>query len=137
MLKPERKILVVDDDPVTQRLLLKWLKVGGYEVIAALDGKTGVQAAVAKVPDLILLDILMPDIDGTAVARQLIKNSRTKDIPIVFMTVMIKVKDDHGNKEIEVDGRKYRAFAKPLHNRKLLSEIRKLINRRLNQNSGN
>ena len=58
----------------------------------------------------------------------------TDDIPIIFMTVTIELDKDKGKESIEIYGRQYRAFAKPLHNRKLLSVIRKEINKRIHGN---
>ena len=129
------KILVIDDDPVMVRLIERILRNDGYEVFGALRGKSGLERVQKEIPDLILLDVLMPDIDGKDVARQLQKDPKTKDIPIVFMTVTIKLEDDKGDERIVVDGHNYRAFAKPVHNRKLLSVIRKEINRRVHKNN--
>ncbi len=129
MKKVPRKILVVDDDPGMLRLLNKWLKVAGYEVVEASDGDLAVKAAKKEMPDLILLDILMPMVDGREVARRLKADPQTKEIPIIFSTVCIKLEDDKGDQEIKVDEHSFQGFAKPLHNPKLLSTIRKAINR--------
>jgi len=83
-------------------------------------------------PDLILLDILMPGMDGKEFVRQLQKDAKIKDIPIIFITVCIDVEKDKGHEEIEVNGIHYPGFAKPLHNARLLSLIRKTLNRRYN-----
>jgi len=127
-------ILVVDDDPSMIRLMEKKLTVGGYNVVSAASGNSGLQNAIQKVPDLILLDVMMPDMSGVDVVKGLKKNTVTKDIPIIFMTVCIDLKDDKGHERIEIDGSSYQAFAKPLHHAKLLSTIRKTINRRENKN---
>jgi len=132
--KSKKKILVVDDDPVMLRITEKMLQVDGKEVLRAVDGVTGIELAKTDQPDLILLDVLMPGIDGVEVARRLRAMEDTKDIPIIFMTVTIDLEDDKGGEEINVDGEMFRAFAKPLHQRKTLSVIRKLINKRENDN---
>ncbi|MCK5580280.1 MAG: response regulator [Candidatus Omnitrophica bacterium] len=132
MKKEKKKILVVDDDAGMVKVLEKWLHVAGREVIGALSGETGLERAEKEVPDLILLDLMLPGIGGVEVARRLKANSVTKDIPVIFITMCIGVENDKGDEKIEVDGQIYRAFAKPLHNKKLLSEIRKTINRREN-----
>lgn len=134
-MKKRKKILVVDDDPVIVRLLNKLLLNDGYEFVAAYDGLSGVQMATEENPDLILLDVIMPDLRGPDVVRALKENKKTKDIPIVFMTTMISLKADRGSEVINVDEVEYRAFAKPLHHRKILSVIRKAINRRSHNNS--
>lgn len=130
MIPVKKKILVVDDDVGMIRLLEKWLTVAGREMLWATKGQEGFKKAVEKQPDLILLDLMLPDIGGQEVARRLKADPQTRDIPIIFMTVVLGVENDKGNEELEVDGIRYRAFAKPLHSRKLLSEIRKAINRR-------
>jgi len=130
MAAAKKRILVVDDDMGMIRLLEKWLLVAGRDILWATKGKDALRKAVEEKPDLILMDLMLPDIGGQEVARGLKADRATRDIPIIFMTVVIGVENDKGNEELEIDGVKYRAFAKPLHNRKLLSEIRKAINRR-------
>lgn len=134
MTKPLAKILVIDDDPNTVRLLRKWCENAGKDVVGALNGRAGIELALKENPGLILLDMMLPDIGGTDVARELKKNAATRDIPILFITVTLGVELDKGDETVEVDGILYRIFAKPLHPRKLLSEIRKSINRRIHGN---
>ncbi|MBF0479837.1 MAG: response regulator [Candidatus Omnitrophica bacterium] len=127
-MKDARKILIIDDDAGMVRLAEKWFRGDGYAVIGALTGENGIKRAKLEQPDLILLDVMIPDLSGVEVAKRLQVDSLTQNIPIIFMTVCIGVENDKGDENIEVDGRKYRAFAKPLHTRKLLSVSRKLIN---------
>ena len=134
MKKTPKKILVIDDDTILVRILDKSLRADGYEVIGALKGGTGIERAKNEHPDLIVLDLMLPDIGGTEVTRRLKGDPQTKDIPILFITVTMGVENDKGDEHIEIDGKKYRIFAKPLHNRKLLSTIRKLINMRAHKN---
>lgn len=132
--KSPKKILVVDDDPVMTKLLEKRLKVDGYDVISALSGSDGIAKAIKEKPALIVLDLMIPDINGVDVTKELKKNDGTKTIPIVFISVTLGVENDKGDEKIEIDGEFFRIFAKPLHNRKLLSVIRKEINKFSNQN---
>ena len=129
-----KSILIIDDEPDIVRLLEKWLNVAGRKTAAAFSGEEGIKHAREDGPDLILLDIMLPDIGGVDVARTLQNDPATASIPIVFMTACLGVEQDKGDETIDVDGKIYRAFAKPLHNPKLLSEIRKAINRQENQN---
>src|SRR3989338_9124477 len=124
-----KTILVVDDDLGMIRLLEKRLRSDGFEVIGALNGRTGLKKAKEVKPDLILLDILMPDISGGEGTRQLQLDPELKDIPIIFITVTIDKKEDKVDKEIELDGHVYPAFAKPLHHQKLMSVIKKELKR--------
>jgi CheY-like chemotaxis protein len=132
MKKSPRKILVVDDNPGMLKVLNKWLKVAGYDVVEAWDGLMALDKCGKETPDLILLDILMPGMDGKEFVRRLQKDEKLKDIPIIFITVCIDVEKDKGHEEIEINDVRYPGFAKPLHNARLLSLIRKTLNRRYN-----
>ena len=133
MKKTPKKILVVDDNPGMLKVLDKWLKVAGYEVLEAWDGRMGLEMTKREKPDLVLLDILMPAMDGKEFVRCLQKDPQIKDIPVVFITVCIDLEKDKGHETIDVDGIHYPGFAKPLHNARLLSLIRKTLNRRDNE----
>ena len=65
------RILVVDDEPDTARLAREWLSSGGFEILEATDGERGLEVAARDNPDVILLDLRMPGVDGIAVAKQL------------------------------------------------------------------
>lgn len=132
MTKSVKKILVIDDDLTMIRLMEKTLLNDGYAVISASSGKLGVKRAIEESPTLILLDAMIPDMNGADVVRELKKEAATRNIPIIFMTAIMGVENDKGNEEINIDGAFFRAFAKPLHNRKLLSVIRKEINKLYN-----
>lgn len=134
MVSPKRRILVVDDDPTMVRLAEKFLMNDGYMVSIGKNGAEALNSVRGEIPDLILLDVLMPDMMGVEVASILQEESETKDIPIIFMTVTINLDKDKGSELIDVHGKKYRAFAKPVHQRKLLNTIRKEINKRVNKN---
>lgn len=87
----KKRILIVDDEPSIVRLLSLRLRVKGYEVIEAFDGLQCVKIATEEVPDLILLDIKMPNMDGISAFEKLIQMDITKKIPIIFMTAYPKV----------------------------------------------
>ena len=129
MQKRRRKILIIDDDPTVLPVLEKRLTVDGYDVIGALGGESGVKRATEENPDLVLCDLMIPDISGVEVSRRLKARDETKEIPMIFITAYMGVENDKGDEEIEIDGNMYRTFAKPLHNAKLLSVIRKTLNK--------
>jgi len=83
----KKKILIVDDEPGIVKLLSMRLKAKGYEVFEAYDGLECVQMAVKVVPDLILLDIKMPQGGGIGAFERLTQIDSTKTIPVIFMTV--------------------------------------------------
>lgn len=133
MKRRQRKILVIDDDPTLLPVLEKRLTVDGYKVIGTLAGESGVKRAIEESPDLILCDLMIPDISGVEVTRKLRAHEQTKKIPIIFMTAYMGVENDKGNEELEIDGDLFRTFAKPLHTPKLLSVIRKTLNKLENE----
>ncbi len=81
-----KKILIVDDEPSIVRLLSMRLKAKGYEIVEAFDGLECVKVALKEVPDLILLDIKMPLMNGINAFEKLIRRETTKQIPVLFMT---------------------------------------------------
>ncbi len=83
---PKKKILIVEDDLDVAEMLTAYFRVQGYEVFTVNWGEDGVRATQTVHPDLVILDIRLPDIDGYEVARRLRGDRRTKDIPIIFLT---------------------------------------------------
>jgi len=120
-----KRILIVDDDPAIRRLLEAGLKRSGYEVDATGDGKTAVGLAQQKKPDLIILDIIMSGMDGTAVGGVLKEDSRTENIPIIFLTGL-KSKED---KDADV-GTGPIVLPKPFNMDVLLKKIDDLIRKK-------
>lgn len=82
------KILAVDDEPSISKLVSHTLSRRGHEVVTANDGTTALSMAVLEKPDLIVLDVMMPKMDGWEVRRRLKENPVTKGIPIVFLTAV-------------------------------------------------
>jgi signal transduction histidine kinase/CheY-like chemotaxis protein len=80
------KVLAIDDDPMTLELIRATLEAEGYTVLRAAGGEEGIALAKSELPALIILDLLMPDVDGFAVVDQLHDHSATRDIPIVILT---------------------------------------------------
>ena len=89
----ENNILIVDDTPENLTVLLQMLTEYGYRVRPALNGKIALKAVQADPPDLILLDILMPEMDGYEVCSILTSNERTDQIPIIFISALTEVED--------------------------------------------
>lgn len=91
--KPPAKIIVVDDSPLNRNFITSAFALPNYEVIAAADGKEGIELIKKEMPELILLDIMMPNMDGFEVAEELKKDPQIKDIPIIFITALDAIKD--------------------------------------------
>lgn len=130
MFKKRKIILIVDDDISMQKITKKLLARNGFETISCLYGEECMERVKVEPPDVILMDVMLPDGDGKEFAKRLKKNKKTKDIPIIFTTSIIDLDDDKGNEVFDINGVLCRAFAKPLHDKKVLSVIRKEINRR-------
>ncbi|MDO8682448.1 MAG: response regulator [Armatimonadota bacterium] len=82
-----RKILIIEDEPEIQAILSMSLQhAGGFDVILANDGIEGIEMALDQSPDLILLDVLMPKLDGYATCRRIKQNERISNIPVIFLT---------------------------------------------------
>lgn len=88
-----RRVLVVDDEPAMRVLVRVNLQVEGVEVVEARDGLEAVKVATRERPDLVLLDVMMPGLDGWEVARRLGAAPETRDIPILFMTALAGLED--------------------------------------------
>lgn len=90
----ERRLLVVDDDPDVREIAVTALElVGGWTVTSAGSGRAAVDLARREKPDAILLDVMMPDLDGPATIRQLREDPATADIPVVLLTAKTRVDD--------------------------------------------
>jgi two-component system sensor histidine kinase/response regulator len=134
MSKERKKILLVDDNPVAQKMTAKVFINDGYQVLLAWNEQECLKMAKADKPDAILMDIIFPEGDGREFVKKLKEDQDTKNIPIIFATNTIDIKDDKGDLLISIGEGSYRAFAKPLHYPKLLSTVRKAINRFRNNN---
>jgi len=118
------KILIVDDDAGIRMLLSKFLEREGYEIVSAEDGLEGVEEAKKTHPDLIILDVVMPRMDGLTAARLIKFYKPLSDVPIVFLTA----KD--ADREIEL-AQKARAevyITKPFDVHQVIKEVKNLLN---------
>jgi DNA-binding response OmpR family regulator len=88
-----KKILIIDDLPENVFILQDRLIQEGYEVITSYDGNDGIQKAYSSLPDLILLDVMMPDISGFEVCKILVNDEKTKHIPIILVTAKAGAED--------------------------------------------
>ncbi|MEM9539478.1 MAG: response regulator [Cyanobacteria bacterium P01_E01_bin.42] len=112
-------ILIVDDQPSNLRFLARLLQKQGYRVRRAISGELALNAAFAVPPDLILLDILMPEINGYEVCEKLKRDERTQDIPVIFISVIDRA--DEKVRAFEVGGVDY--ITKPFQANEVLARI--------------
>ena len=100
-------------------------KTGEFQVLTATKGEEGINLARNKNPDLILLDIVMPQVSGPDVAEALLNNSETKQIPLIFLTAMV-TEEEIGDESIkQIGGRPF--IAKPVDAKKLASSINMVL----------
>ncbi len=116
-----RKILIVDDDKSIIEITKVVLEINGYEVLSAFDGKEAMAKVRHEIPDLIMLDLLMPKMDGWEVYNQLKEYSKTAHIPIILVSALDK--DTEMNKEMDVEG----YLEKPFEINQLIAKINNVL----------
>jgi len=119
------RILSIDDDAAIRQFLSAVLKADGYEVLLAADGAAGVTTAKAELPDVILLDLIMPYASGFEVLRHLRDDEATRDIPVLVLSTQGGEDDivhalDQGAEDFLI---------KPFYARELLARVRKVLTR--------
>ena len=114
-----KTILIVEDEPRNLKLLRDLLQRFGYEILEATDGEQGVKSAGEKMPDLILMDIMMPKMDGLEATRVIKANTKTKHIPIIALTSYAMKGDREKTIEAGCDG----YIAKPIDIKEVLKTI--------------
>lgn len=112
-------ILIVDDEPINITIAAKMLEKAGYLTIQTYKSTEAFDIAKKEKPDLILLDIMMPELDGFDVCKQILSDKGTKDIPIIFLTALYDKKNIV--KGLNCGGRDY--LSKPFHKEELLARI--------------
>jgi two-component system, cell cycle response regulator DivK len=118
------RILCVEDNPQNMRLVRKILKHHGFEVIEAIDGLTGVDLANKEKPDLILMDINLPDIDGLEATARIKANAELRAIPVVALTANAMYGDEERVLAAGCDG----YISKPVSRAKLIESVNQFLN---------
>ncbi len=119
------KVLIIDDDVQSLRLVGLMLERQGYQIFAASNGTQGLRLARSEQPDIILLDVMMPDMDGYDVARRMRKSPETANIPILMFTARSQVEDKITGYESGVDD----YLTKPIHPAELIAHLKALLSR--------
>jgi two-component system cell cycle response regulator DivK len=118
-----KMILIVEDEPKNLKLFRDLLNASGYKTIEATDGKQGVELAKAKKPDLILMDVMMPKMDGLEATRILKADATTSNIPILALTSYAM----KGDKERILQAGCNGYLAKPINIKEFLQEVTKYL----------
>ena len=119
------RVLVIDDEPPIRLLCRVNLEAEGMEVLEAADGPSGLDQARREHPDVVLLDVMMPGLDGWRVAEHLLEDERTKSIPIVFLTARAEFRDRA--RGLDIGGVDY--VTKPFNPLDLAPLVRELLER--------
>lgn len=122
-----KKVLVVDDEEKVADLIVKSLELKGFAVMRALSGREAVSKAKMFLPDLILLDIILPDMDGSEVVQKLRKNNDTRSIAIIFLSGIVTREEGGADSEVQVGGEPYPALPKPFTIQQLLDKIQQVL----------
>lgn len=119
------KILVIDDDVAINELIKVNLELNGYNVLQAYDGTTGFAIAKQELPDLIILDVMMPEVDGYTVAQRIRQNPTTEETPILMLTALSQLNDKVKGFNIGVDD----YLVKPFEMEELQVRVKALLKR--------
>lgn len=119
------KILVIDDDNAINELIKINLELAGYKVVQALDGIKGFALAKQELPNAIVLDVMMPEVDGFTVAQRIRQNESTKNIPILMLTALSQINEKVKGFDIGVDD----YLTKPFEMEELRVRLRALLKR--------
>jgi len=118
-----RKILIVDDEPYILNILDFSLDAEGYMVLQAADGDEALRVAAEQSPDLIIMDVMMPRLDGFETCRRLKENVNTMDIPVVLLTARNSREDRARGDEVKADG----YMTKPFSPQRLLDTVQQYL----------
>jgi DNA-binding response OmpR family regulator len=118
-----KKILVVDDDPYILMSLEFLMKKNGYDVMVARNGTEALDIVEKQLPDIVLLDIMMPDVDGYEICRHIKKTAKLKHTKVVFMSA--KSKEADIQKGYDLGAALY--ITKPFSTRELVKQIKELL----------
>jgi len=130
-IKNKARILIVDDEPINIMIAERILQKNGYETISVNHGNDALEILQTKPVDLILLDIMMPDINGFEVCGKLMQNGKTKDIPVIFLTAVTD--KESIIKGFEVGGKDY--LTKPFNTTELVARVKTHVDLKLARDS--
>ena len=120
------RILVIEDSPVNMALTVAILENAGHAVLQADHAQSGMQLARSERPDLILMDIQLPDLDGLAATRMLKSDPRTARVPVIALTAFAMKGDEDDTRAAGCDG----YITKPVRYREFLAELDRVMRRR-------
>ncbi len=120
-----KRVLIIDDEPGIRQIIQISLKaIAGWEVLVAASGQEGINMAIAELPDAILLDVMMPEMDGITTFKQMQTNFALQSIPTILLTAKIKTSEQLQFSELAIIG----VITKPFKAPDLVKQMRLLLN---------
>lgn len=119
----QKRILLIDDHQTVFRLLEAIVRIKGYRLLYAENGQQGIVMARKELPDMVLLDVMMPDIDGFKVCQYLKENQETRHIPVMFLTARGAEEDLEAGRKAGADG----FMTKPFQTIEVLKNIESML----------
>lgn len=120
-----KRLLTIDDEEAIQIVVKFGINLAtGWEVLSASGGKIGIETAQIEIPDVILLDVMMPEMDGIATFKALQANPITAKIPVIFMTAKVRSAEHKQFNDLGISG----VITKPFNSLKLPEQIAKILN---------
>ncbi len=127
------KILIVDDSPFMVRLLSYMLETAGYETESAENGKAALKSMLNELPDLVLLDMMMPEMDGLETLRAIRSDAKIKDVPVIMLSAKAQSEDFQAAKELGADG----YLTKPFESAQVLASAARYLGPAPGKEGGN
>lgn len=119
----QKKILLIDDSSVNNLLLQNVLEDENFKVLVAFSGKEGLEILTQETPDLVILDIMMPKMDGIQVLKKIVADENTKDIPVIMLTA----KTDYADKKLSLETGAADYINKPVNIDELLKKVNGIL----------
>jgi len=120
---PKRVLLVDDEDDIREVAGMSLETVAGWSILAARSGREGLKIAAEQQPDAILLDVMMPDMDGPSTFKNLQENDSTKSIPVIFLTAKAQTREQRGFRELGALG----VISKPFDPLTLADQVAEIL----------
>ncbi len=120
---PKRVLLVDDEDDIREVAAMSLETVAGWTTLAARSGREGIKIAQEQKPDAVLLDVMMPDMDGPTTFQQLRTNEATRDIPVIFLTAKAQTREQRGFRELGAQG----VISKPFDPLTLADQVSEIL----------
>ena len=117
------RVLIVEDNPKNMKIMADLLRVHGYECLQARDGMEGLDTAIREKPDLILMDVQLPRLDGYAVTRSIRQNAGTRSIPVIVVTSFAMKNEEERAREAGCD----EYISKPIDIRKFVETVKRFL----------